>query len=1201
MTYMMKSLRKNIKILRKHKNQNCDNKETCLSADFYKIENAYREALCTLKNDRKKLLRRSTADFCTDMCTNCILPEKEKIISELTKTDITTPELQELKTILIWSLINQAAINAKSYDNNIKNCVKSLFRLADTDFIDILCEVSKTEKILCKDPAGIYTNMSEQTKNQYRTAVFRKSIKEGKSETETAVEILKKAEKEKSHIGFFIQLNEKKGGAGIAILTAETVIPAVAGGLLCFLTNNPFILPMIYFPLRESLKFITDTAFSLLPPSHPLPKMDYSLSIPQSEKTVIAVSILLTSSAVSETMYKHLKNICLSACRDNTGICILADLRNADAPVIPTDNADINAVKIMTDRLNSNFGNKFTLAVRKRVYSCTENEFTGYERKRGAIGELINYIHDGTDNFTLLHGNKENLKNAKYVMALDSDTNMPPGCINELVAIASHPLNRPVVSQLLRKVISGYAIISPATETQISSASATYYSSVMAGCGGLPSYTGHMREKYMELFGKSIFSGKGLIDVNAFYTIMKDRLPEQKILSHDIIEGILLRTAFTGTTALTDSFPSNQTAYFKRLHRWIRGDVQNLRFLFRQKKKTSFTSDSLGRYWIIDNVRRAVTPFLSLLCLIISVFVNEPTATVTSAVAVLSAVMPDLFSCFITLLSGGISILFRRYFSENDSYAVTCIKRAFAALISLPENALNSLDAIARALFRMIVTKKHLLEWTTASDSDKNRIISMFKKTLPSFFIGLFLLLYAPPIAKTAGFFFMLDIPFSLLSAKKKTENKQEITKNETIQLKTYCRAMWRFYEEHCTKENNFLIPDNVQETPVYRTAHRTSPTNIGMMLCAFLAARDFEFINSDELYFLLRNSFDSIDKLEKYEGHLYNWYDTRTLEKIPEYFISTVDSGNFMCCITALGQGLRSYLQENEKLNEIIQKCNSLTENCNMEFLYNKRRNLFRIGYNTEKKEFSDSYFDLLMSEARMTSYFAAASGKVPVEHWKTLGRTLSVCRRYSGAVSWSGTMFEYFMPAIFIPSEKNTLEYEALHYCIYCQKKRVKKMNIPYGISESGYFSFDSTLNYQYKAHGTEKLALRRFPADETVISPYSSFLTLSYDPHSSLKNLKELEKYGMYGKFGFFEAIDFTRERTEGQKYKIIRSYMSHHIGMSFLSAANCIFNNIMQKRFMQNDFMAGGAGLLEERIPDSSRITSLNHKKDNNRFI
>ena len=1195
MTNMKKSLRKNMKVIRKYKNQNCTDKETWLSADFYIIENAYKEALGTLKNDRNNLLRRCTADFCYDMCTSGILPEKEKIISELIETDITTPELQELKTILIWSLLKHAAIAIECDDNKIENCVKSLFRLADTDFNDILCEVSKTEKILCKDPSGIYTKMSEQTKNQYRTAVFRKAIKDGKSETETAAEILQNALKENKHIGFFIDLNNRKKHTGIALLTAEASIPVIAGGLLCLLTSNLFILPLIYFPLREILKFITDTAFSLLPSSQPLPEMDYSLSIPQSEKTVIAVSVLMTSSAVSENMYCHLKNLCLSVCRDNVSICILADLRNADEPFLPSDNADIKKLKTITDRLNCNYGNKFTLAVRKRVYSCTENKFTGYERKRGAINELINYIHDSTDNFFLLHGNKENLKNAKYVMALDSDTNMPPGSINELIAIASHPLNSPVVSQKLRKVISGYAIISPATETQISSASATYYSSVMAGCGGLSSYTGHIREKYMELFGRSIFSGKGLIDVNAFYTVMKDRLPEQKILSHDIIEGILLRTAFAGSTVLTDSFPSNQTAYFKRLHRWIRGDIQNLRFIFRQKNKKSFTADSLGRYWIIDNVRRAVTHLLSLLCLIISVFANEPSASVLSIIAVLSAVMPDLVSFFVTLRSGGIPLIFRRYFSANDSYPVTCLKRAFVSLISLPENALNSLDAITRALFRMIITKKHLLEWTTASDSDKNRIISIIKRTLPSFFIGLFLLIFAPPIAQIAGIFFMLDIPFSLLSAKKKPEKMQELTKNETLQLKTYCRAMWRFYEEHCTKENNFLIPDNVQETPVYRTAHRTSPTNIGMMLCAFLAARDFEFINSDELYFLLRNSFDSIDKLEKYEGHLYNWYDTRTLEKIPEYFISTVDSGNFMCCITALGQGLRSYLQENKKLNEIIQKCNSLIDNCNMEFLYNKRRNLFRIGYNTEKNEFSDSYFDLLMSEARMTSYFAAASGKVPVDHWKTLDRTLSECRRYSGAVSWSGTMFEYFMPAIFIPAEKNTLEYESLHFCIYCQKQRVKHLNIPYGISESGYFAFDSALNYQYKAHGTDKLALRRFPMDETVISPYSSFLTLSYNPHSALKNLKALEKYGMYGKFGFFEAIDFTGERTDGQKYRIIRSYMSHHIGMSFLSAANCIFNNIMQKRFMQNDFMSRGAGLLEERIPTASRTTSLNRKK------
>lgn len=1203
MTNIRTMLKKNIRILRKynkmflHKSVKSE-KAMWLTDNFHIIEKSFLATTKAFKTEKNIFINAETIEICDEICKNGILPETDKIISFLLKKNILTSELRILAPLISFTLLKYAAESINTNDEILINSIKSLIIIPDRDFGEILFEVSETEKLLCQDPAGIYRNMSEQTKDQYRTSICNMAKKNGKSEAETAVEVLESAKSENKHIGFFIQFDKKSNNIGIAILTLEAVSPLIVGLILSIFTKIWYLLPLLYLPLWEALKFITDTVFSYIPKSSPLPKMDYSSSIPDSEKTVIAISLLLSSNAKSKEITNHLKNICLSNCRDNTCICVLADLRSADTPTLSSDKADIKSMKRTIDTLNKQYGDKFILAVRKRSFSETENEYTGHERKRGAITDLVKFICDGTDNFLILHGDKEKLKGAKYLMALDSDTKMPIGSIRELVAVASHPLNRPVISVSEQKVTSGYGIISPRIETDIKSASKTHFSSVMAGNGGLPAYSGPVRERYMDLFSQSIFSGKGLIDINAFHALLIDRFPEQQILSHDILEGIILRTAFTGETALTDSFPSNANAYFKRLHRWIRGDIQNLPFIFKRKKSLpSGSVPSLGKVWLTDNVRRAITPIISVLCLFLSVFMPENAATITILTAIFSMAMPDVFSCFITLLRDGSSMFSRLYFSQTVPYAMTCLSRAFIMLITMMQNAVCSADAVSRTFFRMTVTKKHLLEWTTAADSDSGKTMTFLKKSLPSLVAGIILIFFTPSLARLIGIIFILDVPFSLFSAKSKIRYEPKITNDEKNRLLSYSAAMWRFYETHCTKENNYLIPDNVQETPVYKVAHRTSPTNIGMMLCAFLAARDFDFIDSEELFILLNNSFDTIDKLEKYEGHLYNWYDTRTLEIMNPYFISTVDSGNLMCCLVALEQGLKSYLNENGDLQKIINKCNELTNSCNMDFLYNKRRSLFRIGYDTQKKEFTSSYFDLLMSEARMTSYFSVASGKVPVEHWQSLGRTLSKCGRYTGPVSWSGTMFEYFMPAIFIPSEENTLGYEALKFCIHCQKKRVKNMNIPYGISESGFFAFDSSLNYQYKAHGVKNLAMKNFSAAETVISPYSTFLTIPYDPHASMNNLKKLEKLGMYGKFGFYEAVDFTPSRTEGQNYSVIRSYMAHHVGMSFLSAANSIFSNIMQRRFMLNDYMSGGESLLNEKIPSDAKV----YKKIDNEQI
>ncbi|MBR6786131.1 MAG: hypothetical protein IKM25_07785 [Clostridia bacterium] len=356
-------------------------------------------------------------------------------------------------------------------------------------------------------------------------------------------------------------------------------------------------------------------------------------------------------------------------------------------------------------------------------------------------------------------------------------------------------------------------------------------------------------------------------------------------------------------------------------------------------------------------------------------------------------------------------------------------------------------------------------------------------------------------------------------------------------------------------------------------------------MLLSFLAARDLGFITSQELYLRLEMSLKSVDMLEKYKGNLFNWYSTEDCAVLEPRFVSTVDSGNFLCCLTALKEGLTEYFAECPSLCEASKKIGEIIENTDLGCLYNRRRKLFHIGVYPETGEKSESYYDLFMSEARMTSYFAVANRIVPKNHWSALGRIYVSGGRRCGLVSWTGTMFEYFMPSLFLPSPAGSVVDESLHFCLQYQRKRAGRR--PFGISESGFYAFDGNLNYQYKAHGAGKLGLSRGLDSETVVSPYSSFLCTAIAPNLAVRNLERLEKMGMTDKYGFYEAADFTQSRVRND-FAVIRSFMAHHQGMSLVAAVNALQNNRMQRRFMRNPVMKGASVLLDEKAVAQDRI-------------
>ncbi len=1170
MNGLKKELKRNYKALKaRYTGQNCTD---CFYDNFKQITKYY------LTVQRAKFLTdlTHTTELCKKMCVSGVLPSTDGIINFFNNNPISTGEILHLQLCIASALISYISENEVADE-----AVKSLSKIPDIDFEKITENISDVDKTLSLDPTHFYSLMSDETKNTYRTAVFMSAKKQNKNEKEVALEALKKAQNENRHIGFYLNLN--KNVKILPILTAEIILPVVAAAIVSKKLHCPKAFPLFLFPVTDILRILTDRFFSLTAKHEKPAHLNFSGNIPDNAKTIIAISTLIPSADKITEIKNHIKSIYLSN-KNAAAICILADLKSCDTPFCKNDKESVFRMEQMINELKKETGGCFVLAVRERVFSKTQGEFVPFERKRGAIIALVKMLVENKNEFSIFTGDTDKIKNAKYMAVLDIDTSTPKGSLEKLIEIAEHPLNEPVISKKDSCVTSGYGIIMPSVKTDTSSATETYFTKIFADSFGIDAYSPETREKCMLMFGDTVFNGKGLINIKAFHSLVCNRFPEEYILSHDILEGCVLRTALADDVQFTDSIPSDATAYFKRLHRWVRGDTQNLKFATHDR---GIHLSVLNKIRLFDNIRRALTPVFALCLLCMSRYFSKKHRNTAALIALLSFGGSDFFAGAISSFTDLKHNFFRQYFSQIPSFSKNCFKRGFLKTIFGVRTAFCCADAILRSLYRITVSKKNLLEWIPASDCNKSTLIANIKKSVPSMLFGAFLIKSPVFFARVAGKMFIADLPFSLLTQKKQNTSLPAPNTDEIYEINHYCRDMWNFFCDFCTEKHNYLIPDNVTASQEPSIDTRTSPTNIGLMLCTFLSARDFGFINSQILFEMLNNSFNTIEKMEKYNGNLYNWYDITTLKVIEPEFVSSVDSGNFMCCITALKEGLKEYLNENNDLSIIITKCEKLINDCDFKFFYNKTRNLISVGFDAQNSVLSECHYDLLMSESRMMSFFAVSKNKVPLKHWSALGRQRASLKFRSAACAWSGTMFEYFMPAIFLPSQESTLSYEALHYCIHCQKMFAKKRDIPYGVSESAYNAIDKDGNYQYKAHGVDFASSRPDPFNEAVISPYSSFLSVQFDPHDAIDNLNKLKQFDMYGKYGFYESCDFEASRNETTLYSPVKIYMSHHIGMSFLASANCVFDGIMQKRFMNDADMAGCSDLLKEKIDGDTK--------------
>lgn len=527
--------------------------------------------------------------------------------------------------------------------------------------------------------------------------------------------------------------------------------------------------------------------------------------------------------------------------------------------------------------------------------------------------------------------------------------------------------------------------------------------------------------------------------------------------------------------------------------------------------------------------------------------------------------------------------------------------RSAINFVLLPYKAVISLKAIGVTLYRLIISKKNLLEWVTAADAEKmlgNDLKTYAREMIISPVIGLTLvlttLIYNRLTLVQVGFLFLVwySAPFVAYHiSKAKTKKKTKITSKEKEELLEISKRTWQFFDAYINEKNNYLMPDNFDESRKEEITNHTSSTNIGLSLMAIISAYNLNFIKQEEAIKRVKNIINTIENLEKWNGHLYNWYNVKSLKPLKPEFVSSVDSGNFIGYLYAL----KGMLEENNLEQELQEKIQTIIDNTDFSKLYDYDKNLFSIGYDISSNKLIDSYYDLLASEARLASFVAIAKEDVPYKHWFCLGRT---CTKYDGKyglVSWSGTMFEYLMPNVIMKNYNNSLLQKSCEFVTYSQQKYAEKLNIPWGISESAFALKDLKYNYQYKAVGIPWLGLKRGLDEDVVVSPYSSIMAIENNTEEVLQNITRLKSLDTFDKYGFYESIDFTPSRVQNKKIEVVKTYMAHHQALILLSINNFLNENVLQRYFEKNSEIRKVEILLQEKLPAAP--VYANEKKEN----
>ncbi len=1053
---------------------------------------------------------------------------------------------------------------------------------------------SPVEQTLLRDPAGLYGQMDEATRSRYRRQVCLLARKHNMTEVEAAHKALTLAERgdrEERHIGWFLfrrPLGETEKGPSGALYVACILLPTLSLALWQgFQAESWALFFLLLLPASDLMKNLVDFCATRLVRPRGVPRMALKEGLPPEGRTLCVIAGLLTDEHSGDSYAALLERYRLANrdCGSELRFGLLADLPDREAPMGAKERRWVKRAKEAIDALNEKYDGGFYLFFRQPAFQRRDERYVGWERKRGALLELIRLLRGRPTALRIRSGDSRALAETKYVITLDSDTALNVGTARELVGAMLHPLNRPVVDKKRRVVTEGYGLLQPRVGVDLRSANRSQFSRIFAGQGGIDPYGGACSDVYHDLFDRGTYTGKGIFDVEAFAQCLDGRFPLERVLSHDLLEGAYLHAGLLEDVELTDGYPYRVTGYYSRLHRWVRGDWQLLPWLGRRVRDEAGRLEenpiaSVDKWKLFDNLRRSLSPVATLLALLLGMCLSAPAFGSAAALAVVSAWSNLLLSGAELAFRGGTGLR-RRYHSTIIAGYGGMLLQTLVQLLFLPYHAWICASAICTALWRSFVSHRKMLEWVTAADAERKKtgLRSDFRAQWPAVAVGAFAIVFARfPAGAAIGLVWAASPIFAWALSRPVREGKSAPAEDRPFLLHQ-AGLIWSYFQDWLRPEDHWLPPDNIQEKPWLGPARRTSPTNIGMALLSCVAAADLELTGRSEAVELIAHMLDTVETLEKWQGHLYNWYDTSDCTPLQPRYVSTVDSGNLRGCLIALREALYEWGE-----GTLARRAEALSDAMALTPLYDRERKLFTIGYDAERGEFTSGWYDLMASEARLASYLAIALGEVPPRHWRRLGRGLVGDNDYCGMASWTGTMFEYFMPNLLLPCEQGSLMYESLSFCIYAQKRRGDKTKAPWGISESGFYAFDPGMAYQYKAHGVQSLGLKRGLDRELVVAPYASFLALLLAPASAGRNLRRLRDMGLEGTYGLYEAVDLTPGRLqEGERWAVVRSFMSHHLGMSLVAIDNTLRENVMQERFLRDCSMGAFRELLQEKVP------------------
>jgi cyclic beta-1,2-glucan synthetase len=1343
----------------------------------------------------------------------------------------------------------------------IANAVRSLRNLETADWKRFFEAVSMVNRILAEDPAATYVDMDFGTRDQYRKAVEQIAAGTSAAEEEAvarrAVDMARSSSGRREHVGYFLlaggrdelehaiasrppwaerwrRLLRRRPTAAylgsIAVLSGAALAAlgsALAGGLSAATTA---LIAVLAIPsiLTVAVTLVNALVTRLLPP-HVLPKMDFARGIPARWRTLVAVPSLLLDDGEIDALLDALEIRFLANRDPELHFMLLSDFRDADAAHVDDDEALLRRATAGIAALNARYGaggrGPFHLLHRERSWNEQEQCWMGWERKRGKLAQLNEWILGGGDAghgdnaaFAVHVGDPEFRAGVRFVIVLDADTELPRDSARQLAGALAHPLNRAELRGEPARVTDGYTVLQPRVEITPLSAAKSRFAALFSPAAGLDPYTRAVSDVYQDLFGEGTFIGKGIYDVADFERSLHDVVPVNALLSHDLFEGVHGRVGLLSDTVLLEEFPAHYLADARRLERWVRGDWQLLPWLGRTVPSASGPRRNrlplIARWKIFDNLRRSMVAATMVVLLLAGWLLLPGTALAWTVAVICVPGVPALLD----LLAWPGRALSSWVLPPSAAPEPPSLRPALGSwlceIVFLPHTAAVSTAAIVRTVTRVYVTRRCLLQWTTAAHTA--RALSSADSAAPCWRE----MAVAPLLAVAAAALLAALRPQALfvaapllllwlsapqvahLLSKPRPPRTPALSPGDARRLRILARRTWSFFEAFVGPADQWLPPDHFQEDPRGVPARRTSPTNIGFLLTSLLGAVDFGYRGVLATALQLKNTFDTLDRMERYHGHFLNWYGTADLVPLEPRYVSTIDSGNLAAClltvkqaclellthavipaqlwdgyvdtlavfrevvervpephrhpllrvvgeiercvekyrdtpsqwrvataqiltehapaldrqlvallepeppnldaawladlrasvlnlkehvermqremdlllpwleprrhvpaeltasadpalaaalshldaiaasvptvtelpdvierarqaagalraalptlasgvtpgvrvapggaqstdgaaawITQLEAGLANAAQSAEylraRLEEGATRAEAFARGMDFAFLYDGQRHLFFIGYNVSAARLDEHHYDLLASEARLTSFLTIARNVVPDDHWVHLGRPIGRVARTRALLSWSGTMFEYLMPALLLREGEATLIGHSCEAAVHEQIAYGRRRGVPWGISECGYYQFDAHLSYQYRAFGVPALGFKRGLDEDLVIAPYASLLALRWAPAEVVENLRRLDALGAAGRYGMYEAIDFTVARqSQGEPPPVVRSFMAHHQGMILAALDNFLHDDGLVRRFNSEPVSKTAQLLVYERPP------------------